>query len=238
MTFSVIQISATLAPLLVALACLMAWRYLDGGRHLLFWALGHALLAIAFLLLAVAQLGPGTLPAVFAALCAVSSAIVFVSGIRVLIGRNDRMAISLLVGAAVTIVVVLAQTQWRYTFYTSAPFVSMLCFFYAGGLLLMKQRTIIYTVTGIILLARGGLSALYTQRLVDRTTSMDSALALSTLLILLTGIGLMMIEFDNARRSERRARESEHDSTQFLQTLLDAMPATMSYKDRDLRYRL
>jgi PAS domain S-box-containing protein len=238
MILSTIQISAALAPLLVALACLMAWRYLEGGRHLLFWALGHALLTMAFLLLALTSLGPGSPAAVIAALCAVTSAVVLASGIRVLTGYNDRMPVTLLVGLVLTVAVVLAQRYWQYTFYTSAPFISMLCFFYGGILLLLKQRTIIYTVTGIILLARGGLSALYTHRLVDRSVSMDSALALSILLILLTGIGLMMIEFDNARQSERRARESQHEGAQFLQTLLDAMPATMSYKDSDLRYRL
>ena len=40
MAHPIIAISATLAPLLVALACLIAWRKLDGGRHLLFWAVG------------------------------------------------------------------------------------------------------------------------------------------------------------------------------------------------------
>lgn len=238
MILSTIQISAALAPLLVALACLMAWRYLDGGRHLLFWALGHALLTAAFLLLALTSVVPGSPAAAVAALCTVTSAVVLASGIRVLTGYNDRMPVTLLVGLVLTVAVVLAQRYWQYAFYTSAPFVSMLCFLYGGILLLLKQRTIIYTVTGIILLARGGLSGLYTHRLVDRSVSMDSALALSILLILLTGIGLMMIEFDNARQSERRARESQHEGAQFLQTLLDAMPATMSYKDRDLRYRL
>lgn len=235
---STIQLSAALAPLLVALACLMAWRYLEGGRHLLFWALGHALLTLAFLLLALARLNPGSPAAVVAALCAVTSAVVLASGIRVLTGSNDRMPVVLLVGVVLTIAVVLAQRYWQYTFYTSAPFISMLCFFYGGLLLLLKRRTIIYTVTGLILLARGGLSALYTQRLVDRSVSMDSALALSIFLILLTGIGLMMIEFDNARQSERRAREAEHETAQFLEALLDTMPATMSYKDRDLQYRM
>ena len=238
MTISTIQLSAALAPLLVALACLMAWRYLEGGRHLLFWALGHALLTLAFLLLALAKLSPGAPAAMVAALCAVTSAVVLASGIRVLTGSNDRMPVALLVGAGLTVAVILAQRYWQYGFYTSAPFVGMLCFFYAGILLLLKQRTIIYAVTGIILLARGGVSALYAQRLVDRSVSMESALALSIFLILLTGIGLMMIEFDNARQSERRARESQNEGAQFLQTLLDAMPATMSYKDRDLRYRL
>lgn len=238
MILSTIQLSAALAPLLVALACLMAWRYLEGGRHLLFWALGHALLTLAFLLLALARLSPGSPAAAVAALCAVTSAVVLASGIRVLTGSNDRMPVALVIGAGLTIAVILAQRYWQYTFYTSAPFVGMLCFFYAGILLLLKRRTIIYTVTGLILVARGGLSGLYTHRLVDRSVSMDSALALSIFLILLTGIGLMMIEFDNARQSERRARESQNDGAQFLQTLLDAMPATMSYKDRDLRYRL
>jgi PAS domain S-box-containing protein len=238
MTFSVIQISAALAPLLVGLSCLMAWRYLDGGRHLLFWALGHSLLACAFALLAFTDLGLGALLTMAATLCTVVSAVVFASGIRVLVGYRDRLAVSLLVGLAIAVAVMLAQRFGHYAFYTSSPFISMLCFFYGGILLLAKQRTIFYIVTGIVLLARGGLSALYAKLLIDRSVSMDSALALSILLILLTGIGLMMIEFDNARQSERRARESEHDSIQFLQALLDAMPATMSYKDTTLRYRL
>jgi PAS domain S-box-containing protein len=238
MTFSVIQFSAVLAPLLVALACLMAWRYLDGGRHLLFWALGHALLSMAFVMLALTAVASGSVSGMIAAYCAVTSSVVFASGIRVLTGCNDRMWMPLAAGAGLTLMIVLAQRHWQYAFYTSAPFIGMFCFFYGGILLLLKRRTIIYIVTGLILMARGGLSALYTHYLIDRSINIDSALALSILLILLTGIGLMMIEFDNARRSERRARESQHDGAQFLQTLLDAMPATMSYKDRDLRYRL
>ena len=238
MIVSTIQISAALAPLLVALACLMAWRYLDGGRHLLFWALGHALLTLAFLLLFVTPLGLGAGLTMVATLCTVSSAIVFASGIRVLVGYNDRLIYALAAGVAVTVAVMAAQRLGHYAIYTSSPFVSLLCFFYGGILLLLKQRSIFYTVTGLILLARGGLSLIYTMRLVDRGTSMDSALALSILLIMFTGLGLMMIEFDNARRSERRAREAEHETAQFLEALLNAMPATMSYKDRDLRYRM
>jgi PAS domain S-box-containing protein len=238
MILSTIQISAALAPLLVALACLMAWRYLEGGRHLLFWALGHALLALAFLLLAATPLVPGQGLTMVATLCTVCSAIVFASGIRVLTGYNDRLVYALLAGAAVTVAVMLAQRLGHYAFYTSSPFVSMLCFLYGGILLLVKQRSIFYIITGGILLARGGLSLVYTMRLVDRSTSLDSALALSILLIMLTGLGLMMIEFDNARRSERRAREAEHETAQFLEALLNAMPATMSYKDSELRYRM
>ncbi|MBS4047632.1 MAG: PAS domain-containing sensor histidine kinase [Alphaproteobacteria bacterium] len=238
MILSTIQISAALAPLLVALACLMAWRYLDGGRHLLFWALGHALLTLAFLLLAVTPLGLGAGLTMVATLCTVTSAIVVASGIRVLVGCDDRLIYALLAGAAVTVALILAQRFGHYAFYTSSPFVSLLCFVYGGILLLIRQRSVFYIITGIILLARGGTSLLYTMRLVDRSTSMESALAMSILLIMLTGIGLMMIEFDNARRSERRARDAEHETAQFLEALLNAMPATMSYKDRDLRYRM
>lgn len=238
MILSTIQISAALAPLLVALACMMAWRYLDGGRHLLFWALGHTLLTFAFLLLATVPLGLGAALTMVATLCTVTSAIVFASGIRVLVGYNDRLIYALLAGLAATVVVLLAQRLGHYAIYTSSPFVSLLCFFYGGMLLLLKRRSIFYIITGIILLARGGLSLIFTMRLVERSNSMDSTLALSILLIMFTGLGLMMIEFDNARRSERKAREAEHETAQFLDALLNAMPATMSYKDRDLRYRM
>lgn len=238
MILSTIQISAALAPLLVALACLLAWRYLEGGRHLLFWALGHVLLACAYLMLSFTTLDLGAGLTMLATLCTATSAIVFASGIRVLVGYNDRLVYALLAGAAVTTVVILAQRLGHYAIYTSSPFISMLCFFYGGALLLLKRRSIFYVVTGVILLSRSALSLAYTIRLVERSTSMDSALAVSILLIMLTGLGLMLIEFDNARRSERRARDAEHDTAQFLEALLDAMPATMSYKDRDLRYRM
>lgn len=238
MTLTTIQLSAALAPLLVALACLMAWRYLDGGRHLLFWALGHGLLTLAFLLLALTPLGLGAGLTMVASLCTVTSAIVVASGIRVLVGYNDRLVYALMAGVATTLAVVLAQRFGHYTFYTSSPFISLLCFLYGGLLLIFRQRSVFYIITGVILLARGSLSLIYTMQLLDRSTSLDSALALSILLIMLTGIGLMMIEFDNARRSERQAREAEHETAQFLEALLNAMPATMSYKDRDLRYRM
>jgi PAS domain S-box-containing protein len=238
MSVSVIQISAALAPLLVALSCLTAWRYLDGGRHLLFWALGHALLAIAFILLSFTSLGMASILTMVATMCTVISAVTTASGIRVLVGRNDRLLTALLVGIATGIGIILAQRLGHYAFYTASPFISMICLSYGGVLLVLNRRSIFYTATGIVLLARGGLSVLYVMRLLDRNTSMDSALTLSTLLILLTGLGLMMIEFDNARQSERRAREKADEATQFLEALLDAMPATMSYKDTDLRYRL
>ncbi len=238
MILSTIQISAALAPLLVALACLLAWRYLEGGRHLLFWALGHVLLACAYLMLSFTTLDLGAGLTMLATLCTATSAIVFASGIRVLVGYSDRLVYALLAGAAVTAVVILAQRLGHYAIYTSSPFISMLCFFYGGALLLLKRRSIFYVITGVILLSRSALSLAYTIRLVERSTSMDSALAVSILLIMLTGLGLMLIEFDNARRSERRARDAEHETAQFLEALLDAMPATMSYKDRDLRYRM
>src|SRR3546814_358981 len=101
----------------------------------------------------------------------------------------------------------------------------------------MHRRSVLYTATGLVLLARGVLSVFYTVELLHQNTDLSLAFSLSIFTNMLTGLGLIMIEFDNARQREHQAREEEHHTRLFIETLIDAMPATMTYKDRDLRYR-
>ena len=238
MAIPIIAIAATLAPLLVALACLVAWRKLDGGRHLLFWALGHACLAPPFAIAGFLDWQGGH-PVFMVAAGLGTAAIVFITaGMRSLTGRQDSMPAALLAALAIGGFTLLLQQVSSIAYYPTALVVSATLLLYAGILLLTHRRSVFYIAAGIILLVRSGLSIFYATQLMAQSASLNESFALSILINLTTGLCLIMIEFDNARQREVEARRTEHETTQFLEALLNAMPATMSYKDTDLRYQM
>jgi PAS domain S-box-containing protein len=234
-----IAIAAAGAPAVVALICLFAYRKLEGGRHLLFWAVSHAALIVPFVIIG---LFDWTNPVWYIRLPTTAGVLVasvaLTAGIRVLTGRDDRLAVALLLGFALTAAAALAQQFGNLVYFTAVNFVTCAALFYAGILLLRHRRSVLYTATGIVLLARGLLSVFYTIELLRLNTDLTVALSLSIFANMLTGLGLIMIEFDNARQREVQARDEERSTRLFIETLVDAMPATMTYKDRDLRYRM
>jgi PAS domain S-box-containing protein len=238
MAHPIIAISATLAPLLVALACLIARRKLDGGRHLLFWAVGHIGLAGSFAIAGLTDWTASQPLIIGGGIISVLAAVSLAVGMRVLVGRNDRISTVVLASTGLAIATVLLQQINTTSYLAITPLVTAACMLYGGTLLLLNRRSLFYTAAGILLLGRGSLSLTYAVQLADRTGDLNGPLALSILFNMTTGLCLILIEFDNARHDERRAREAEHESTQFLEALLDAMPATVSYKDTALRYRL
>lgn len=240
MVSTTIAAIAILAPLIVALVCLYAHRKLGGGRHLLFWAIGHAALPLPFAVLgftdwAVQPYWHHVLPATVGALTA---AVMLACGIRVLIGHSDSLTTAAFIVAGLTAIASALQQINDLFYFGAANYITCIAFLYGGTLLMMNRRSVFYTATGILLLTRAVLAAFYTSRLLEMNADLNTAFSLSVFTNLLTGLGLMMIEFDNARHRERQAREDEHETRQFLETLLDAMPATMTYKDGDLRYRM
>jgi PAS domain S-box-containing protein len=238
MAIPIIAFTAALAPLLVALACLVAWRKLDGGRHLLFWALGHACLAPPFAIAGFLDWRDAH-PVFMVAAATGTTAIVFITaGMRSLTGRQDSMPAVLLAALSISGFTLLLQQAGNAIYYPAAPVVSAALLLYSAILLLRPRRTVFYTAAGIILLLRSGLSLFYATQLMAQSAALNESFALSVLINLTTGLCLIMIEFDNARQREFDARRTEHETTQFLEALLDAMPATMSYKDTDLRYRM
>lgn len=239
MAHPIIAISAALAPLLVALACLIAWRKLDGGRHLLFWAAGHLGLAATFAIAGLTDWAESKPLMVSGAFISVLAVAILAAGMRVLVGRRDSVRTVAVVSVGLAMTAILLQQINTTPYFTTAPLITAACLLYGGTLLLLNRRSLFYTAAGILLLGRGGLSLTYAFLLAGRSSDdLNGSLALSILLNMATGLCLILIEFDNARHDERRAREAEHETTQFLEAVLDAMPATMSYKDTDLRYRL
>jgi PAS domain S-box-containing protein len=235
----VIAFTATAAPAVVALICLSTYRKLGGGRHLLFWAVAHGMLVLPFAVIGLTRWTLAswylTLPATAGLLTAT---VMLASGIRVLIGRPDRLAGALVVSLAATVAATAIQQIGTLFYFATANAATAIGLVYAGALLLRHRRSMFYSATGVLLLARGGISAFYAIELQNQNGGLDTAFSLSIFCVLLTGLGLIMIEFDNARQREQRAREEEHRTRLFIETLVDAMPATMTYKDRDLRYRM
>ncbi|HLT77509.1 MAG TPA: PAS domain-containing sensor histidine kinase [Ferrovibrio sp.] len=230
----------TLSPLVVAAICVYAWRRLGGGRHLLFWALGHAALSVPIPILALADWQAG-IPLHLMALGSVSTCLAVVliaSGIRVLTGRNDRLlpatGLAIIIG---TVIVVLQQTVIPVTSGLPAAFGGA-TLLYAGSLLIIHRRSPLYIAVGILMIARGVFALSYTGQVAEAAADLSTAFPVAIFVNLLTGLGLIMIEFDNGRRREQQAREDEHRTRQFVETVLDSMPATMTYKDRDLRFRI
>lgn len=229
-----------LSPLVVAAICLYVWHRLGGGRHLLFWALGHAILPIPILILAFGD-WRAELPWHLMAVGSISTCLVAVmiaSGIRVLTGRDDRLPVSAAVAVALGIaIVVLQQTILPASSGLPAAAGGILLL-YGGGLLIFHQRSPLYIAIGAILVFRGAFAFYYTGQIERAAADLSIAFSVSIFTNLLTGLGLIMIEFDNGRRREQQAREDEHRTRQFVETVLDSLPATMSYKDRDLRFRI
>jgi len=240
MILPTIAITATAAPLVVALICLFAYRNLGGGRHLLFWAVSHAMLVAPFGIIGFSNWGGAplwylTLPATAGVLV---SSVMLLAGIRVLTGKHDRIAAAAVFSLALTIIVSLIQQLNDLLYFGAANFATCLALLYAGILLILHRRSILYTATGVLLLTRSGLAVVYALEMLQRNPDLNAALSFSVFANLLTGLGLVMIEFDNARQREQQTREDEHRGRLFIETLIDAMPATMTYKDRDLRYQM
>jgi PAS domain S-box-containing protein len=232
---------AVAAPLAVALICLFAWRRFDGGRHLLYWAIGHAAAAVPFATVGLIDWTaerPGFLLTTPAAIGTLLWASMLVAGIRHLTGKQDEPRRIWLVTAIIILgVLILRQLDDR-LYLGATPIVGGIISFYGAGLLLRHWRSVLHTSTGLLLAARSLMAIYYGSQLISLNAALSDALALSAFFNLLTGIGLIMIEFDNARRREVEAREAEHEMRGFFETLLESMPATMTYKDSELRYRI
>jgi PAS domain S-box-containing protein len=239
MVIPTIAVTATASPLIVALACLFAYRKLGGGRHLLFWAIAHACLPIPFAIIGFTDwpIDLNRVLSVIAVSAILLSAVMLASGIRVQTGRGDRLEVALAVAVALTVCALLIQHVTGLT-YAVPTAIAAAVLLYAGALLMMHRRSLLYFLTGGLQMARGCMAIYYALGLTELGYQLNGALAGSIFANLLTGLGLMMIEFDNARQREHSTREDEQETRKFLQTLMDAMPATMTYKDSDLRYRL
>ncbi|WP_341703089.1 PAS domain-containing sensor histidine kinase [Ferrovibrio sp.] len=234
-----IAVTAVAAPLMVGLVCLFAYRNLGGGGHLLFWAAGHVALVLPFGILGFTDWIAD--PVWYSVLAATAGSLTFmvmlVTGIRVLTGHQDSMTTALLLSLALTACVSLVQQTSDLMYFGAANFVTGAGLLYGGSLLLRHRRSLLYSATGILLLGRGILAVFYAVQLMHMA-DLNATLAFSVFANLLTALGLIMIEFDNARQREVRAREDEHQARLFSETLIDAMPATMTFKDHDLRYRM
>lgn len=240
MVLPTIVVTAAAAPLIVAAICMFAYVKLDGGRHLLFWAIGHAGLPAAFIVVGFTDWQTAfpwylLLPGMAGNLLAT---VMVAAGIRVLVGKPTSIAAAFLFTAILVLVAMLVHASLPPGNFAVSPFISSIFLLYGGMLLLRHRRSTLYTLVGIILLLRAAISLYYSIQLQDANADLNGAFSFSIFANLLTGLGLIMIEFDNARQRERLARDAEHKTRQFLETVLDTMPATMTFKDRDLRYRI
>ena len=240
MVLPTIVVTAAAAPLIVAAICLFAYTKLGGGRHLLFWAIGHAGLPAAFIVVGFTDWQIAfpwylLLPGMAGNLLAT---VMVAAGIRVLVGKPTTIAAAFLFTAVLVLGAMLVQASLPTGNYAVSPFISSVFLLYGGVLLLRYRRSMLYTGVGVILLLRAAISFYYSIQLQDTNADLNGAFSFSIFANLLTGLGLIVIEFDNARQREQQAREAEYKTRQFLETVLDAMPATMSYKDRELRYRM
>jgi len=237
MLFSPLAAAAVAAPLIVALGCLVGWSRLSSGRHLLFWALGHFCLAPTFAIAGFIDWRSESPIFVIASVLGVNAIVFIVAGMRILVGRTDSFITVLLAAATATLVTVGLQQIGPVAYYVAAPAVTAATLLYGGVIAILHRRSVFYITAGVILLIRGILSIYYATELVAQAPSLHDAFGLSILINLTTGLALVMIEFDNARQREAQARLTEQETRLFFETMLDSMPATMTYKDTELRYR-
>lgn len=188
-----------------------------GGRHLLFWAIAHAGLPIPFFIVGFSDWPgePGLALKIVAVGTILLSAVMLASGIRVQTGRGDRLEVALAVAVALTVCTLLVQHITGFTFAVPTV-VGAICLLYAGALLMIHRQTLLYFLTGGVLLARGCMAVYYAASLSELGAELNGPLAGSIFANLLTGLGLMLIEFDNARQREHSTREDEQETRKFL----------------------
>jgi PAS domain S-box-containing protein len=233
MTYPEIAVTAVAAPLVVSLICLFAWQRFDGGRHLLYWAVGHACISISFVILGFLPWWDDSRFDLHLAAIAGNQAwaVTLAAGAWALTGRPiTPWLTSLIVVGAILMALGLQQIS-DVMHYASSPLLSSLFTCFAAIVLLRAEGSIFFRFTGMLLLVRAALTLSLATDLVRVEMVLNSGLSVTAFMNLLTGLGLIMIEFDAARQREQENRL-------FFETLLESMPVTISYKDTNLRYRM
>ena len=143
-----IATSAVVAPLIVALVCLFAYRNLGGGRHLLFWAAGHAALALPFAMLGF--IAWGDMPAWQGVLIITTGTAIFtvmmVFGTRVMTGREHRLGSALLVSLVLAVLVTAIQHAGGLAYYGATNLITCIGLVYGGTLLLRRRMLLPWSV--------------------------------------------------------------------------------------------
>ncbi|WP_300303364.1 PAS domain-containing sensor histidine kinase [Ferrovibrio sp.] len=229
----------TAAPAIVAIACLFAYLKVRGGRHLLYWSASHIAIIVPFALASFGNMPSDlkVLPIFCAYTIGVQAfAVAMVFGVRSLVGLRDDLAFAILGTAAISVSVILIEWMIARPSQIS-PYLQSILVAYAAALLFIKRQSALYVVIGILLVIRICLTLLY-YLLPGTPDNYTTLLFAFTSANLLTGMGFVLMEFDNARHRERTARYEERSTKAFLEAILDIIPAIISHKDRDLRYRV
>ena len=233
MTYPEIAITAVAAPLVVSLICLFAWRRFGGGRHLLYWAVGHACISVSFVVLGFTPWWDDSRFELHLAAIAGNQAwaVTLAAGALALTGRPIRPWLTGLIVVGAILLALGMQQISDILHYASSPLLSSLFTCIAAITLLRAEGSIFFRFTGLLLLVRAALTLSLATDLVRVEMVLNSGLSITAFMNLLTGLGLIMIEFDAARQREQENRL-------FFETLLESMPVTISYKDTNLRYRM
>lgn len=239
--YTVAQMTAVAAPLIVAALCLYAHHRRIGGQFLLYWAAAHVALSLAFAIVAKAPRQPDLedLPLAWSF---VMTAVLFCNG-AILLGviESDRPRLGLARGMLATFLAAVALTvagnlSTAVLVYAVMPFAA-LTLTAAGLVLLIQRRSMPYLVAGLVLLVRSVNSILFVVAAYRAGTFVipDYTPPLAVFFNFLTGLSLLVIAVDNAWRRLGEVLDTTRQEKAVADAILNVAPVLILQKDRDLR---
>ncbi len=234
-------LAACLVTLLIAALCLLVQTRLHEKRpHLAYWAAAHAALAVNFAIFGYTDWAANPAYAGMAVLMQQAFAVLLAFGIRHHLGLPANLTAALSLTLAISAVVVGMMLIFPQSYYALPGLALIVVQIYGGALLLVHRRSVLYVGLGIVLLVRA-LNTLVYVGLAQQNAgapAQEWPFILTLLLNLATGIGLVLLEFDDAHRAMAATAREKEDTLSLLQAVIDTVQAVVHFKDRDLRYRL
>ncbi len=234
-------LAAALVTLLIAALCLLVQLRLREKRpHLAYWAAAHVALAINFLLFGYTDWRGNLLYAFGVVLMQQSFAVLLAFGIRHHLNLPSNIAAATALTGAITVAVVSLMVIYPAAYFAAPGIALLLVQLYGGALLLIHRRSVLYVGLGLLLILRS-LNTLFYVAMAQQHGGPPTAewpFIISLLVNLATGIGLVLLEFDDAHRAMTESARAKDDALALVQAVIDTVQAVVHYKDRELRYQL
>gem|GEM_PF-1865761 len=234
-------LAASLVTLLMAGLCLLVQARLKEKRpHLSYWAAAHVALAINFALFGYGNWTDDVVVMVLTVLIQQSFAILLAFGIRHHFNLPANLTAALALTVSITALVCTLMLLFPPVFYAAPGVALILGQIYGGTLLLVHRRSVLYLGLGSLLLIRS-LNTMAYVAVAQQSGGPPTAewpFIITLLLNLATGIGLLLLEFDDAHRAMAASAREKEDTLTLLQAVIDTVQAVVHYKDHELRYQL
>lgn len=234
-------LAAALVTLLIAALCLLVQLRLQEKRpHLAYWAAAHVALSINFLLFGYADWRGNLLYAFLVVLMQQGFGVLLAFGIRHHLNLPSNLTAALALTGAITLAVTGLMTIYPAAYFAAPGIALLLVQLYGGALLLTHRRSVLYIGLGLLLILRSLNTLIYVAVAQQQggPPTAEWPFIISLLVNLATGIGLVLLEFDDAHRAMTQSARAKDDALALVQAVIDTVQAVVHYKDRDLQYQL